>query len=318
MKTRKSFYILLGIMAASVILFSCSSFISDLQDSTAPKIELPVGTVIFDSDTETLTVNSVPNIGNAALKVAQGESEVTGVAQDDGSYTFDLSSVITDDTEGGSYTATLSTPGYNSTTITYDYTPTVELTLDASSVSVCNSNADDLEEPDVDTNYKDDAITVSVAYTASDGTTISSWSDVKTFLAVIANAEKTITATYTATSNADSAKTASKDVVYTCCKDTYAGGFTVTVHYGDISIADPVYDDSSVTITAATGYSDYTWKLDDKDASSYPGITVNGNVIIFNKATVRAEWVSGLYQIRLTGTKDGTVFSNGIQIGIGS
>lgn len=479
MKKRNNLYII-ALATVIFIITSCSSFLNDLH-----VIPLKVGEVTYDSGTNTLTVTEETDLSDSALVLTQDGKTVQGEKSEEGTYSFDMTSVIDETTKGGTYGATLSSTNFASTTVTYEYEPEMKITSSTEIVYISNEGASTAEEPAVETNYKDDSIEVTVTYKDSDGNTLDNWSAVKDFMSKEENIGKSVTATYTATSTTASAKTATatkkfvcgtkanfgsvtakcteaqtagsalsntsltaiaKDstgadvadvtvtatfdstdaitsskyvsvtvhaegyndktttvfvpvkaakpsgadapalstdvanitrgnVKFTAADDKYEystdGGVTwktvtadefakpetllvrsketagdpadengnkvgyvapsdsvavaidstntgtkqagdvtvtVTVTYGDISIEQSGYP--TVTLTAATGYTDYKWTIDGTSASSVTGVTVKGNVLTVDSSKL----VPGVYQITVYGTKDGTIYSTVAQL----
>ena len=70
-------------------------------------------------------------------------------------------------------------------------------------------------------------------------------------------------------------------------------------------------DGSSITLTATSGHSSYTWKIDDSVATSFSGATVNGNKLTINKSKLVEGW---RYQISLYAPKNGIPYSAQITV----
>ena len=85
-----------------------------------------------------------------------------------------------------------------------------------------------------------------------------------------------------------------------------AGGISVTIsENSDISIA-KTKNGTEIILTADSGYTNYTWKIDGKSASSVTGVTVNGDVLTIDTAKIP----SGIaYQITLRAKKGGILYS---------
>ncbi len=265
-------------IALGFALTSCSNLYEELIVKPAEKTALTVtgARITEDGGTYTLTVNTSDNAGaSTATSVDGKESAISGTASDNGDGTktlvYDVSSIITAETLGGSIPVTISAEGFESVTFTADYTPDVKLTLPEDK-TVYNSEASSVEEPVVTTNYRD-SITVTKTYTASDGTVLSSWEDAKAFMAEPANKGKTVTLSVTAQADKDSSKTATKSVVYTIHADITIDSVKVSgsSKVGGSLSATPYYldEDNGNAETAYTG-SDvtYQWYVADDSSGS--------------------------------------------------
>lgn len=265
-------------IALGFAITSCSNLYEELIVKPAEKTALTVtgARITEDGGTYTLTVNTSDNAGaSTATSVDGKESAISGTASDNGDGTktlvYDVSSIITAETLGGSIPVTISAEGFESVTFTADYTPDVKLTLPEDK-TVYNSEASSVEEPVVTTNYRD-SITVTKTYTASDGTVLSSWEDAKAFMAEPANKGKTVTLSVTAQADKDSSKTATKSVVYTIHADITIVSVKISgsSKVGGSLSANPYYldEDNGNAETAYTG-SDvtYQWYVADDSSGS--------------------------------------------------
>ena len=96
---------------------------------------------------------------------------------------------------------------------------------------------------------------------------------------------------------------------------TNASGITVTVSpNSEISVSKTVSGNSSlITLTAADGFTDYTWKIDGAVVSSVTGATVSTDGKTLTLATANLK-ENAIYQVTLLATKDAIPY--GAQIAI--
>ena len=96
---------------------------------------------------------------------------------------------------------------------------------------------------------------------------------------------------------------------------TSASGFTVTIEpNARISVEKIVNDENgNVTLTAADGFTNYAWLIDDFDASSLEGVKLSedGKTLILTSAGFRA---GSVYQIVLTAKKGSTIYGAQITV----
>lgn len=88
-------------------------------------------------------------------------------------------------------------------------------------------------------------------------------------------------------------------------------GITVTVSPNSTVVINPTYTDSTITLTATSGHSSYSWKIDDSVATSFEGATVSGNTLTISKEKLVAGW---RYQISLYAPKGGIPYSAQITV----
>ncbi|MBR4630878.1 MAG: hypothetical protein IKO57_10645 [Treponema sp.] len=252
MNMKRIFLYIMVVLAAA--LFSCSQLYEDLLVKEDEKHSLSVTSAeISDSEgTKTLTVTTADGVTTSSVVSVDGtECSITGTVTEnaDGTKTisYDVSSVVTAETLGGTVSVTIRAEGFKDTETTADYTPAVVLTVPEDK-DVFNSEASSEEEPTATTNYRD-SITVTKTYTASDTTALSSWADVQSFMADSANNGKTISVTFTATADKDSSKTATASVTYTVKKDATIDSVEVTSSANGEFVV-------GATLTATTYYLD--------------------------------------------------------------
>ena len=96
---------------------------------------------------------------------------------------------------------------------------------------------------------------------------------------------------------------------------TNASGFTVTIEpNARISVEKTVNDENgNVTLTAADGFTNYAWLIDDVDASSLEGakLSEDGKTLTLTSAGFRA---GSVYQIVLTAKKGSTIYGAQITV----
>lgn len=96
---------------------------------------------------------------------------------------------------------------------------------------------------------------------------------------------------------------------------TNASGFTVTIEpNARISVEKTINDENgNVTLTAADGFTNYAWLIDDFDASSLEGakLSEDGKTLILTSAGFRA---GSVYQIVLTAKKGSTIYGAQITV----
>ncbi|WP_407426707.1 hypothetical protein [Treponema sp.] len=213
MKLRKILFILTGIS----LLASCSSLYEELLVKKSA-VSVTSAEITEESGEYTLTVVTPDEIETVTVVNINGtdtNEEGTITDNGDGTYTVlvDVSDYIDSTTPGGTVPVKISAEGFEDTTFTADYTPDVVITLPNDKIILNNAAASE-PEPAATTNYHD-SINVTKTYTASDGTTFTSWEAVKEFMADAANKGKTVTATFTATATKDPSKTATSSITYT-------------------------------------------------------------------------------------------------------
>lgn len=252
MNMKRIFLYILAVLAAA--LFSCSQLYEDLLVKEDEKHSLSVTrAAITDSEgTKKLTVTTADGVTTSSVVSVDGtECSITGTVTEnaDGTKTisYDVSSVVTAETKGGTVPVTIRAEGFKDTETTADYTPAVVLTVPEDK-DVFNSDASLEPEPEATTNYRD-SITVTKTYTASDGSSLSSWADAQSFMADSANNRKTVTVTFTATADKDSSKTATASVTYTVKKDATIDSVEVTSSANGEFVV-------GATLTATTYYLD--------------------------------------------------------------
>lgn len=88
---------------------------------------------------------------------------------------------------------------------------------------------------------------------------------------------------------------------------------TVTINNADIAVTSTEAEDGTITLTAATGYKDYTWTIGGADpATVIDGATASANTLAFSKEKLTA---GRSYQITLTAKNDnGAKFMANISI----
>lgn len=254
MKVRKILFMLAGVC----LLASCSSLYEELLLKKS-KVNVTSAVITEEGGTYTLTVTTPDDVKTTSTvsvndTPATDAGSVTENADGTETLTYDVSDVIDSSTPGGTVPVTISAEGFEDTPFTADYIPNVTVTAPADKF-IYNSQADSEAEPSATTNYHD-SITVTKTYTASDGTVLSTWAEVKSFMADVANKGKTVTVTFTATADKDSTKTASAVTVYTIK-------------------ADGAIDNVKVTGTAKTGetLTATTYYLDEDDNNAEKAYT---------------------------------------------
>lgn len=90
-----------------------------------------------------------------------------------------------------------------------------------------------------------------------------------------------------------------------------AAGVTITVSPNSTVEISKAETDSTITLTASSGHSSYTWKIDDSVAENFDGASVEENTLIITKSKL----VEGYrYQISLYAPKDGIPYSAQITV----
>lgn len=88
-------------------------------------------------------------------------------------------------------------------------------------------------------------------------------------------------------------------------------GVTITVSSNSTVAITKTEDGSTITLTATSGHSSYTWKIDDNVAENFDGASVEENTLTITKSKL----VEGYrYQISLYAPKDGIPYSAEITV----
>ena len=292
MKLRKILFILAGIS----ILTSCSSLYEELLVKK-PNVSVTSAEITEESGEYTLTVVTSDEIETVTVVNINGtdtNEEGTITDNGDGTYTVlvDVSDYIDSTTPGGTVPVKISAEGFEDTTFTADYTPDVVITLPSDKIIMTNTAASE-PEPVATTNYHD-SINVVKTYTASDGTTFTSWEAVKEFMADAANKGKTVTVAFTATATKDPSKTATSTITYTIkssvADDLEVSSAVITKESNDYTLTVTTPDDVETTAlvnvndTSASGSGTVTDNGDDSktltfDVSDYIDSTTPGGTV---------------------------------------